>query len=164
VFGSRPSLGVGSGGSAGSSGSGSGSGGSGSADRFKTQIALLKASSDVRSLGASTVDGQAVTGFAGTADAKQIEQSTLSAKLRRAVAKSKIKASAKFEMFLAANGLPVRSHLVLAFAGVKLNVTEDIPAIDFPVAPIAPPPASETITGAELKKIVLARLKRLRKK
>ena len=153
-FGSSPSIGGGSGGSS----------GAGSTDKFKTEIALLKASKDVRSLGASTVDGQAVTGFAGSADPKEIEQSTLSAKLREAVAKSKIKPSATFQIFLGANGLPVRSHYVLALAGVKLNVSRDIPAIDFPVAAIAPPPAAETITGAQLKKIILAKLKKKKPK
>ncbi len=154
AFGSSPALGGGS----------SGSSGSSSTDKFKTDTALLKASKDVRSLGASTVDGQAVTGFAGSADPKEIEQSTLPAKLREAVVKSKIKSSATFEIFLAANGLPVRSHLVLALAGIKLNISKDIPAIDFPVAAIAPPPAAETITGAQLKKILLAKLKKKKKK
>jgi hypothetical protein len=154
AFGSNPSLGGGSGGSSGSA----------PTDKFKTDTALLKASKDVRSLGASTIDGQAVTGFAGSADPKEIEQSTLPAKLREAVVKSKIKPSATFEIFLAANGLPVRSHVMLALAGVKLNVSRDIPAIDFPVAAIAPPPAAETITGAQLKKILLAKLKKKKKK
>jgi hypothetical protein len=152
-FGSNPSLG----------GSG-GSSGSGSTDKFKTETALLTASKDVRSLGASTVDGQAVTGFAGTADPKEIEQSALPAKLRAEIVKSHIKPAATFEVFLAANGLPVRSHVVLALGAVKLNRTEDVLAIDFPVAAIAPPPAAETISGAQLKKIILAKLKKKKKK
>ena len=153
-FGSDPTLAGGSGGSS----------GAGSTEKFKTDTALLKASKDVRSLGASTIDGQAVTGFAGSADPQEIEQSTLPAKLREAVLKSKIKPAATFEIFLGANGLPVRSHLILALAGVKLNVSEDIPAINFPVAAIAPPPAAETITGAQLKKIIAAKLKAKKKK
>jgi hypothetical protein len=152
-FGSNPSLG----------GSG-GSSGSGSTDKFKTETALLTASKDVRSLGASTVDGQAVTGFAGTADPKEIEQSALPAKLRAEIVKSHIKPAATFEVFLAANGLPVRSHVVLALGAVKLNRTEDVLAIDFPVAAIAPPPAAETISGAQLKKFILAKLKKKKKK
>jgi hypothetical protein len=153
-FGSSPTLGGGSGGSS----------GSGSTDRFKTETALLKASKDVRSLGASTIDGQAVTGFAGSADPKEIEQSTLPARLRAEVVKSHIKPAATFEVFLAANGLPVRSQVVLALGAIKLNRTEDVLAIDFPVAAIAPPPAAETITGAQLKKILLAKLKKKKKK
>jgi hypothetical protein len=153
-FSSNPGLGSG------------GSGGSGEAattEKFKTVTALLKASNDVRSLGASTVDGQAVTGFAGTADPKEVEQSTLPAKLREAVVKSHIKPAATVEAFLAPNGLPVRSHVVLALGALKLSVTHDVLAINYPVAAVTAPPAAETISGAELKKI-LAKLKKKKKK
>ena len=155
LFGSSTKLGAGSG----------GSGGSGATPgQFKTEIALLKASNKVRSLGASTVDAQTVTGFAGTADPKEIEESSLSKALREEVAKTHIKPAATFEVFLAANGLPVRSHVVLALGGVKLNVTEDVLAINFPVAAIPAPPAAETITAAELKKIIAKQLKKKKKK
>jgi hypothetical protein len=149
-FSSNPGLG---------SGGSGGSGGGATTEKFKAVTALLKASNDVRSLGASTVDGQAVTGFAGTADPKEVEESTLPAKLRHAVVKSHIKPAATVEAFLAPNGLPVRSHIVLALGGLRLSVTHDVLAINFPVAAIPPPPASETITAAELKTI-LAKLKR----
>jgi hypothetical protein len=154
LFGSHTTLGSGSGGSSGAS----------SSSRFKTEIALLKASNDVRSLGAGTIDGQAVTGFAGTANPKEIEESSLPAKLRAEIVKSHIKPSATFEVFIAANGLPVHSHVVLALRGVKLNVTEDVLAIDFPVAAIAPPPAAETITAAQLKKLLAKQLKKKKKR
>jgi hypothetical protein len=154
-FGADPSIGGGSGGA---------SAGGASSTHFKSEIALVKASTDVRSLGASTIDAQPVTGFAGTLDPRQIEQSVLSAKLRKAVSKAHAKPSAGFEVFLAANGLPVRSHIVLSLGGVKLNVTQDVLAIDFPIVAIAPPPAAETISGAELKKILLKQLKKKKKK
>ncbi|HEV7529423.1 MAG TPA: hypothetical protein VGO29_11060 [Solirubrobacteraceae bacterium] len=156
LFGSHTNLGGGPG--------GSGSGGSTSGSHFKTEMALLKASNDVRSLGASTIDGQAVTGFAGTANPREIEESTLPAKLRTAVVKSHIRPASTFEVFIAANGLPVRSHVVLALGAVKLNVTQDVLAINFPVAAIPAPPAAETITAAQLKKILAKRLKKKKKK
>ncbi len=154
LFGSHTKLG---GGPGGSSGTAAGS-------KFKTETALLKASNDVRSLGASAIDGQSVTGFAGTANPKEIEESSLPAKLRAEILKSHVKPAATFEVFIAANGLPVRSHVVLALGSVKLNVTEDVLAINFPVAAIAPPPAAETITGAELQKILVKQLKKKKKK
>ncbi|HEX3434782.1 MAG TPA: hypothetical protein VHT25_12065 [Solirubrobacteraceae bacterium] len=154
LFGSSTQLGGGSG----------SSGGGPRTSRFQTEIALLKASNDVRSLGASTIDGQAVTGFAGTADPKEIEQSALSKSLREAVAKAHIKPAATFEVFLAANGLPVRSHVVLRLGVIKLNVTQDVLAIDFPVATATAPPAAETITSAELKKLLAKQLKKKKKK
>jgi hypothetical protein len=156
LFSSNPGLGAG--------GAGGSSSGAPTTEKFKTVTALLKASDDVRSLGASTVDGQAVTGFAGTADAKQVEESTLPAKLRKAVVKSHIKPAATVEAFFAPNGLPVRSHVVLALGGLKLGVTHDVLAINFPVAAIPAPPAAETITAAELKKLIAKQLKRKAKK
>jgi hypothetical protein len=167
VFGSHPTLGGGNaGGSGGPAGSGGsvGSAGASTAGAFKTETALLKASPDVRSLGASTIDGQAVSGFAGTADPTEIEQSTLSAKLREQLRKSHIAAASSFEIFLAANGLPVRSNIVLALGGVKLNVTDDVLAINFPVAAIPAPPAAETITAAELKRLLVKKTKSREKK
>ena len=80
------------------------------------------------------------------------------------MAKTHVKPAATFEVFLAANGLPVRSHVVLALGSVKLNTTEDVLAIDFPVAAPTVPPAAETITAAELKKIIAKQQKRKKKK
>jgi hypothetical protein len=152
LFSSNPSIGSGTG--------LGGSGGGTSGSQFKVQTALLKAAHDVRSIGASTIDGQAVTGFAGTVDPKQIEESQLSAKLRKAIVESHIKPAATFEVFLAANGLPVRSNIVLAIGKVKLKVNEEVPAINFPVAVSLPPPAAETITLAELEKLQKKLLKK----
>lgn len=152
LFSSNPSIGTGSG--------LGGSGGGIAVSHFKVETALLKASKNVRSLGASTIDGQAVTGFAGTADPKQIEASHLPAKLRSEVVKSHVKPAAKFEVFLAANGLPVRSNVVLVLGKIKLKASEDVLAINFPIAAIAPPPAAETITAAELEKLIKKKTKK----
>jgi hypothetical protein len=153
LFGSHTTLGGGS----------SGSSGASTASKFKTAIALLKASNDVRALGASTVEGQAVTGFAGSANPREIEESSLPAKLRAEIVKSHIKPAATFEVFIAANGLPVRSHFVLQLGGLKLAVTEDVPAVDFPVASVSAPSAAETITADELKKILVQQLAKKKK-
>jgi hypothetical protein len=154
LFGSNPSL-----------GSGTGLGGTGggiSQDHFKLETALLKASKDVRPLGPSTIDGQAVTGFAGTADPKQIEETHLSAKLRAEVRKSHVKPAASFEIFLAPNGLPVRSNIVLVLGKVKLEVSADVLAINYPVVTIAPPPPTETVTAADLEELVKKHAKKKR--
>jgi hypothetical protein len=156
LFSSNPSLGSGTGLGAPS--------GSASGPHFKLETALLKASKDVRSLGASTIDGQAVTGFAGTVDPKQVEESQLSAKLRKEILKAHVKPAATFEIFIAANGVPVHSSLLLSLGKAKLKVTADVLAINFPVAEVAPPPASETITAAELEKLVEKLAKKDKKK
>lgn len=151
LFGAKPGLGS------------SGLGSSEQSEHFKGITALLKASKDVRSLGASTVDGQAVTGFAGTVDPKQVEESQLPKKLRKELLKSHVKPAASFEVFIAANGLPVHQKIMLALGKAKLTVTADVLAIDFPVSAVPPPPASETITAAELEKLEKAHKKKKKK-
>ena len=67
-------------------------------------------------------------------------------------------------MFLAANGLPVRSHVVLALGGLKLNASAGRARDQLPGGRDRPPPAAETITAAELKKILAKQLKKKKKK
>jgi hypothetical protein len=136
-------------------GSGSGLGGpEASLGQFKSEVQLLKAATDVRSLGQSTVDGQAVSGFAGTIAPARFEEGQFPSKLRRELRRLHIKPKAGFEVFIAANGLPVRTSLVLSLSRVKVEVTVDVPAIDFPVEAVPVPPATQTISASELEKLL----------
>jgi hypothetical protein len=144
LFGASPGLGA-----------NSGLGGpEGSLGQFKSDAALLNKATNVRSLGQSTIDGQAVTGFAGTIAATQFEEGQFPSKLRGELRRLHLNPKGSFEIFIAANGLPVRTSLGLAFRGVKIQATVDVPAIDFPVGAVPVPPASETITAAELEKLL----------
>jgi hypothetical protein len=53
---------------------------------------------------------------------------------------------------LAQNGLPVRTVITEHDQGTVISVTLEIPAINFPLV-IKPPPASQTITMAQLRKL-----------
>ncbi len=48
----------------------------------------------------------------------------------------------------------MRTRFVLGVGPVKISTTADVLAINFPVPAVAPPPAAETITLAELKKLL----------
>jgi hypothetical protein len=75
-----------------------------------------------------------------------------------------VKLKGSFEVFIAANGVPVRTSVVLSIGKLRLSVGADVLAIDFPVTIPAPPAAAETIGAAELEQLEKARLKRLLKK
>jgi hypothetical protein len=154
LFGSSPSLG------------GGGSRGSGAPSRtpFKSDAELLKEGSSIRALGASTVDGQATVGFAGTLTAQRLAESVLSKKQLAKLKREHLKLKGSFETFIAANGEPVRTIVLLSIGKLRFSVSSDVLAIDFPVSVPAPPPAAETIGAAELEKIETARLEKVLKK
>jgi hypothetical protein len=131
---------------------------------FKSDAELIKQGTAVRTLGPSTVDGQATVGFAGVVTARRLAESALSKKQVAKLRRKHIKLKAAFEAFIAANGVPVRMKVVLSIGKVRLIASEDVLAIDFPVTVPAPPPAAETISAAELEKIEAARLKKVLKK
>jgi hypothetical protein len=154
LFGSSPSLG--SGGSQGSSAP--------SPTPFKSDAALFKEGSSIRALGASTVDGQATVGFAGTLTAQHLAEGLFTRKELAKLKREHLKLKGSFETFIAANGVPVHTNILLSIGKLRFSTGADMLAIDFPVTVPAPPPAAETITAAELEKLEKARLKRLLKK
>jgi hypothetical protein len=154
LFGSSPSLG----------GSGSRGTGAPSPTPFKSDAELLKEGSSIRALGASTVDGQATVGFAGTLTAQRLAESVLSKKQLAKLKHEHLKLKGSFETFIAASGVPVHTTVVLSIGKLRFSTSADVLAIDFPVTVPAPPPAAETISAAELEKIETARLKKLLKK
>jgi glutamate-1-semialdehyde aminotransferase len=145
---------------------GGGSQGSGapSPTPFKTEAELFKEGSAIRALGASTVDGQATVGFAGTLTAQRLAEGELSKKQLAKLKHEHLKLKGSFETFIAANGVPVHTTVVLSIGKLRMSTSSDVLAIDFPVTVPAPPPAAETIPAAELLKLETARLKRLLKK
>jgi hypothetical protein len=154
LFGSSPSLGSGrSGGSA-----------APSPTPFKSDAELFKAGSEVRALGASTVDGQATVGFAGTLTASHLAEGVFSKKQLAKLRHDHLRLKGSFETFIAANGVPVHTSLVLSIGKLRFGTSADVLAIDFPVTVPAPPPAAETISAAALEKIEKARLEKLLRK
>jgi hypothetical protein len=154
LFGSSPS--VGGGGSRGS--------GAPSPTPFKSDAELLKEGSDIRALGASTVDGQATVGFAGTLTAQRLAEGELSKKQLAKLKREHLKLKGSFETFIAANGVPVHTTILLSIGKLHFSTSADVLAIDFSVTVPAPPPAAETISAAEFEKIEKAQLEKLKKK
>ena len=135
-----------------------GSAGSNATREFGPMIETLNGSRDVREIGPYTVDGQATTGFRARVDLAAGRH--LSAADRRLLRKLGA-AHTHLEVFLAEDGLPVRTLLRFSMrlpngAGVaELSIQSDIAVIDTPVV-VEPPPASQTITSAALKRLLEA--------
>jgi hypothetical protein len=153
LFGSSPSLGGGSRGS-----------GAPSPTPFKSDAELFKAGSSIRALGASTVDGQATAGFAGTLTARHLAEGLFTKKELAKLKREHLKLKGSFETFITASGVPVHTTILLAIGKLRFSTSADVLAIDFPVTVPAPPPAAETISAAELEKIETERLKKVLKK
>jgi hypothetical protein len=146
LFGSNPGLGS-------STGLG-GSSGATAPQSFESDAELLERSADVRALGPSTVEAQAVSGFAGTLDASKAAGGLLPKKLIGELHRKHVKISASFQMFVSATGVPVSTTLTLKLGKLKLTAVDNVVAINFPVsANVPPPPGGETITAAELERL-----------
>jgi hypothetical protein len=126
--------------------------GGGSSTPFESLASTLSAGTHVRELGTSTIEGQPVTGFAMKIAPEKLEASQLPSKLRASVRRSHLSATGKLEEFIAADGLPVRSVETLRIGSIRLKVSADILAVDFPLT-ISAPAASETITLPEVARL-----------
>jgi hypothetical protein len=122
---------------------------SGSLGSYKGVATLLKDVTAVRSLGASTVNGQSVSGFAGTIAPMKIEEPNLPAGLRTRIRKLDLKLSGTVEAFIAADGLPVQTVFELGIGDVHMKVTDDVLAVNEAIVAVTPPAASETITASQ---------------
>jgi hypothetical protein len=95
--------------------------------------------------------GQPVAGFALTLAPRLLERgSLLNPNVRKILARVHAPASASAQVFIAADGLPVRSAITLRVGAATIHLDLDIPAIEFPLTVLAPP-AAETISAAELE-------------
>ena len=124
-------------------------------------VRLVHEARGIRELGPATIDGQATTGFRLTVDFMRAER--LSRRTRRALRKV-FEPLAAVEVFIAENGLPVRTRATVRVTHHRgrLIAQSDIPAIEIPVT-VGPPPPGETISEAALKRLEL-RLQRQRSK
>ena len=109
----------------------------------------------------ATVDGQATTGFRATTELSRL--ATLPAKQRRLLHKL-IAPRVSIEVLFAEDGLPVRSRVVftLTHDHGQMTAQSDVLAVDIPVS-VQAPPASETITRAQLERIEKRTLRRVRR-
>jgi hypothetical protein len=136
----------------------------GSLGTYKSVATLLKGVTAVSSLGASTVNGQSVTGFAGTIAPTKIEEPNLPAGLRTRIRKLNLKLSGTVEAFIAADGLPVRTVYALGIGDVHMKITENVLAVDEAIVAVTPPAASETITASKVRALVAKKKKKVASK
>ncbi len=122
---------------------------SGSLGSYKGVASLLKGVTAVSALGASTLNGQSVTGFSGTITPTKIEEPNLPAGLRTRIRKLNLKLSGTVEAFIAADGLPVRTVFELGIGDVHMKVTDNVLAVDEAIVAVTAPAASETITASQ---------------
>jgi hypothetical protein len=102
----------------------------------------------IRELGPATIDGQATKAFRISSDLAHTTK--LSRREKRRLLKI-LAPLATVELFIAENGLPVRSRIIVRerHGRGRLITQVDIPAIEIPVS-VQPPPAGETISQARL--------------
>jgi hypothetical protein len=110
----------------------------------------LAASKEVRELGPGTLYGQPVTSFLAVLEPEQLKREHLASAARLGVQAPP--PTATLEVSLAQDGLPVRTVITEHDQGTVISVALEVPAINFPLV-IEPPPASQTITMRELRKL-----------
>lgn len=135
-------------------------GGSSESSGFGAVIAALNGARSIVATGPATVDGQATTGFKATTELSRL--ATLPAKQRRLLHKL-IAPRVSIEVLFAEDGLPVRTRVVLTLKHDQGQLIDqsDVLAVNIPVS-VQAPPASETITRAQLERIEKRKLRRLR--
>jgi hypothetical protein len=105
---------------------------------------------DIQQVASTTVDGQSTTVFSATMDLEKFFSTfgvTLVHKLQSVGVKT-----ATLELFIAANGLPVRTSVIIGVEGGTIAVTTDVLQINAPVSVHAPAPRT-TISEAQLRKL-----------
>jgi hypothetical protein len=133
----------------------SGLGGAGSSDGAAKLVTALGAASKVEELGPETADGLQATAFKATVDSARLGMLSHS---QGSLLRKLLKPSATLEVLIAEDGLPVRTRITLRFRhdGGELITQSDVLAVNVPVV-VTPPAASETISEAQLKRLLKRR-------
>ena len=110
----------------------------------------LAGSKEVRELGPRTLYGQPVTSFLAVLEPEQLKREHLASAARLGLPAPQ-PSTATLEVSLTQDGLPVRT-VITEHDQAVISATVEIPAINFPLV-IEPPPACQTITMRELRKL-----------
>jgi len=105
---------------------------------------------EVQQVATTTVDGQSTTVFSATVNLEKFF-STFGVALVHKLQSVGVK-NATLELFIAANGLPVRTSVIIGVEGGTIAVTTDVLQINTPVSVHAPAPRT-TISEAQLHKL-----------
>lgn len=128
---------------------------------FAAAVQTIARATAIQEVGAVSVDGQTATEFALTIPLQQIGK--LSHRQRHALHKL-FAPDAHLQLFLAADGLPVRERLAFTLRHGRGRLIEqsDVLAVDVPVQ-VQAPPAGETLTNAALERLIRKRARHHRK-
>jgi hypothetical protein len=133
-------------------------------DGFKGLVALIAQARSIAELGPATVDGQVVNRFRLSVPIAALQKPGHSRKDRaRARLRRKLfDPLLRIELFVAEDGLPVRTNMVVGFRHDKgeLIAQSDVTAVNVPVL-VQAPPAAETIAAARLHRLLRRRARRL---
>lgn len=130
---------------------------------FGQLIEELAEAKSVTEVGEATVDGQATTEFAAELDLAKMEKGRLAHQpktVRKAALEMLRKTTMTLDVFIEPDGLPVRMSALAEFGkGFSMTVQSDIVATNV-VFTVVAPPAKETISAAQLKKVQRRRARR----
>jgi hypothetical protein len=115
---------------------------------FGKLIETIEHARSVSEVGPKEVDGQQTTEFEAKLNGGQLAGASSASKISKAAKKALGRST--LELFLAEDGLPVRTRIQTWVGKAGVSIVQDILATEIPVS-VEPPPASETITEAELK-------------
>jgi hypothetical protein len=119
---------------------------------FGALVRFLQSAHGIRELAPATVEGRATKAFSFGFDVLAARK--LNARQRRLVRRV-FQRQGTVELFITEDGLPLRTRVVLRLRHHpgELIGQSDITAIEIPVS-VQPPPASETISEASLKRLI----------
>jgi hypothetical protein len=128
---------------------------------LKRLLTALAGARSITELGPSTVDNQAVTGFAATVASSALEEPAppVNGKpqgpftpLGVGSSAAEPPGTASLELFIAPSGLPVQTRIRQREEGVTATASYDIYAVNFPLS-VQPPPKAQTISERALRAI-----------
>lgn len=130
--------------------------GGGASATFGKLIEELNEARSIQELGPMTIDGQPTTAFGASVELSELDRFT--GKQKGSLSKL-VEPLVHLEVFLAEDGLPVRTRLTLTFRPhrgekAELIVQSDVLAVNVPIAAVQAPPAAETISQAQLKRLL----------
>lgn len=121
---------------------------------FDKVAELIGEARSAMKVGPATIDGQQTIEFKAKLDMRQrLRRLAASIPSLSSSARQKLqRAKATLDLFIASSGVPVRTRIDVELGKTGIESSEDIVATEIPVL-VTAPPASETISEAELKEL-----------
>jgi hypothetical protein len=131
-----------------------GGAGGGGAQLYGAMFEAVNRARSITEVGPQTVEGQPATVYDVLLELRTLDKGTAA---ERHSIEALVKPLVEVELAMAEDGLPLRTVVKLRFRGHKageMTVESSILAINVPIAPVQVPPADQTITEAQLKRLL----------